>query len=112
MTAQMEFRFSLAASMTSATNSSKKGDVVTESFVSESSSNLEALKSAYEAVSLHQIAMDLTDEVSVATNVDLKKIASNFNESLRTGLSSLNGGSSLCLEEITISESQGSHGIK
>ncbi len=38
--------------------------------------------------------MDLTDEVSVATNVDLKKIASNFNDSLRTGLSSLNGGSS------------------
>jgi hypothetical protein len=80
--------------VTSATNNSKKGDVVTDYFVSESSSNLEALKSAYEAVSLHQIAMDLTDEVSVATNVDLKKIASNFNDSLRTGLSSLNGGSS------------------
>jgi hypothetical protein len=88
--------------MTNTTGRSKKGEeVVTEYFVSESASNLEALKSAYEAVSLHQIAMDLTDEVSIATNVDLKKIASNLNEgmsaassSLRSGLNNLNSGSS------------------
>ena len=72
--------------------SGKGGEVVTEYFVSESSSNLEALKSAYEAVSLHQLALDLTDEVSVATKVNLRKIASDLNEGMSTASSSLRNG--------------------
>lgn len=72
-------------------------DVVTDNFVSESAANMEALKSAYKAVSLHQIAMDLTDEVSTATNLNLKMIASNLTDSVSSASevlrSSFGGGS-------------------
>jgi hypothetical protein len=71
------------------------GDFITDDFVSARASNIEALKSAYKAVSLHQIAMDLTEEVSTATNLNLKKIASDLNdgvsaasESIRSSLGS------------------------
>jgi hypothetical protein len=67
----------------------RRSDVVTDNFVSASASNLEALKSAYKAVSLHQIAIDLTEEVSTATNLNLQKIASELNDGMSAASESI-----------------------
>jgi hypothetical protein len=60
--------------------------VVSDQFVSESTTNVEAFKSAYEAVSLGQLAADLADEVSLSVNgggFDFQKIAIDVNDSFR-----------------------------
>jgi hypothetical protein len=60
--------------------------VVSDQFVSESTANVEAFKTAYEAVSLVQIATDLADEVSLSVNgsgFDFQKIAIDVNDSIR-----------------------------
>jgi hypothetical protein len=67
----------------------RRSDVVADNFVSASTSNLEALKSAYKAVSLHQIAIDLTEEVSTATSLNLQKIASELNDGMSAASESL-----------------------
>jgi hypothetical protein len=60
--------------------------VVSDQFVSESTANVEAFKSAYEAVSLGQMAADLADEVSLSVKgggFDFQKIATDVNDSFR-----------------------------
>jgi hypothetical protein len=69
--------------------SSMNSNLITDDFVSASATNIEALKSAYKAVSLHQIAMDLTEEVSTATNLNLKKIASDLNDGMSAASESI-----------------------
>jgi hypothetical protein len=86
-------------------------DLITDDFVSASASNIEALKSAYKAVSLHQIAMDLTEEVSTATNLNLKKIASDLNDGVSAASesirSSLGSPSSRSPRKLRVPESSG-----
>jgi hypothetical protein len=60
--------------------------VVSDQFVSESTANIEAFKSAYESVSLGQMAADLADEVSLSVKgggFDFSKIAVDVNDSIR-----------------------------
>jgi hypothetical protein len=60
--------------------------VVSDQFVSESTANVEAFKSAYESVSLGQMAADLADEVSLSVKgggFDFSKIATDVNDSFR-----------------------------
>ena len=60
--------------------------VVSDQFVSESTANVEAFKSAYESVSLGQMAFDLADEVSLSVKgggFDFSKIATDVNDSFR-----------------------------
>jgi hypothetical protein len=60
--------------------------VVSDQFVSESTTNVEAFKSAYESVSLGQMAADLADEVSLSVNgggFDFQRIATDVNDSFR-----------------------------
>jgi hypothetical protein len=91
--------------------SSMDNDLITDDFVSASASNIEALKSAYKAVSLHQIAMDLTEEVSTATNLNLKKIASDLNDGVSAASesirSSLGSPSSRSPRKLRVPESSG-----
>jgi hypothetical protein len=60
--------------------------VVSDQFVSESTANVEAFKSAYESVSLGQMAADLADEVSLSVKgggFDFQRIATDVNDSFR-----------------------------
>jgi hypothetical protein len=68
--------------------------IVAEEFVSESNANVEAFKSAYQSLSLEQIAHDLKEEVAGSVlNVqalNLKKLAKDLNEGMTAASESLN----------------------
>jgi hypothetical protein len=69
-------------------------DIVAEEFVSESNANVEAFKSAYQSLSLEQIAHDLQEEVAGSVfdvqALDLKKFAQDLNQGMTAASESLN----------------------
>jgi hypothetical protein len=66
-------------------------EMVTDKFVSESNSNVEAFKSTFQALSLEQIAKDLKDEVALnVQGLDFMKLATDLNHGMTAASESLN----------------------